>query len=392
MKGLAAAASVSGVVLLPIFFVVLTFGGSGQSRAENDAAAMLVRERETVPFVSTGNAGGFEDAVWTMYVVASEQVRELFPTCHVRPQILAAIAVVESHQGTFGGSSVDPETGDVFPPIIGIPLDGSNGTAVIVDTDLGFLDGDDIYDRAIGPFQFIPSTWAILGQDGNGDGIANPHNMFDAALAAAAHLCSSHAVDFDHYPELLRSALFDYNNSLAYVNQVLAITEQNDNKTPNFEIGDNAPAVGDYALPVPESTVSGERLRAPHHDYPAWDLGIPVGTPLYAVTGGGITKAVADEGRCGGTIVLEGDDGAQYTYCHLSQVLVTPQTRVEPGQFLGYSGGQPGAPGAGNTTGPHLHLSMRLRGVSHCPQTLLISIWQGQPISPDSTPTQGCIL
>jgi len=374
----------------PAILLVFLFGTAGASPTESDAAAMVIRERETVPFASTGAAGGFVDQAWTTYVVGTEQARERFPDCHVRPQILAAIAEIESDQGTYGGSSVDPATGDVYPPIIGIALDGTNGTAEIADTDLGYLDGDNEWDRAVGPFQFIPTSWAIFGGDGNGDGVADPHNMADASVAAASHLCASYAVDFDDRPDLLRAALFDYNNSIVYVEKVLTLTRANDDKTPDFAVGDDAPAVGDYALPIPQNAVPADRWSRPHHDYPAIDLGITTGTPLYAVTGGGITKVANDEGRCGGTVVLEGDDGAQYTYCHLSQLGVAAQTRVEAGQFLGLSGGMPGTPGAGNTTGPHLHLSMRIRGVSHCPQTLLISILQGQPINPESTPTQGC--
>ena len=39
--------------------------------------------------------------------------------------------------------------------------------------------------------QFIPSTWMIYGADGNGDGIKDPFNIFDAALAAANYLCDA---------------------------------------------------------------------------------------------------------------------------------------------------------------------------------------------------------
>ena len=38
----------------------------------------------------------------------------------------------------------------------------------------GRLDGDDTWDRAVGPMQFIPSTWAWSGRDGDGDGVAQP--------------------------------------------------------------------------------------------------------------------------------------------------------------------------------------------------------------------------
>ena len=112
-------------------------------------------------------------------------------------------------------------TGEVTPPIIGIPLNGSRGTAAIGDTDGGRLDGDTVWDRAVGPMQFIPSTWAGSGADGNGDGIKDPNNIFDAALATAAYLCravpgSDLTSDADQ-----RRAAFSYNHSSAYVDKVM---------------------------------------------------------------------------------------------------------------------------------------------------------------------------
>jgi len=58
------------------------------------------------------------------------------------------------------------------------------------DTDGGMLDGDTTWDRAVGPFQFIPSTWARWKADGNADGVADPQNIEDAALAAGRYLCA----------------------------------------------------------------------------------------------------------------------------------------------------------------------------------------------------------
>src|SRR6185295_8356341 len=76
------------------------------------------------------------------------------------------------------------------PGIFGPALDGSHGTTLIKDTDAGQYDGDARFDRAVGPMQFIPSTWAIVGVDADDDGQRNPQDIYDAALASAVYLCS----------------------------------------------------------------------------------------------------------------------------------------------------------------------------------------------------------
>jgi membrane-bound lytic murein transglycosylase B len=69
-------------------------------------------------------------------------------------------------------------------------LDGTAGNKRIDDTDHGQLDGDSTFDRAIGPMQFIPSTWRTYAVDADGSGTADPHDIDDAALAAAHLLCA----------------------------------------------------------------------------------------------------------------------------------------------------------------------------------------------------------
>ncbi len=61
----------------------------------------------------------------------------------------------------------------------------------IPDTDGGELDGDDEWDRAVGPMQFIPTTWEQWARDGNLDGQADVHQYDDAALTAAVYLCAA---------------------------------------------------------------------------------------------------------------------------------------------------------------------------------------------------------
>ena len=76
------------------------------------------------------------------------------------------------------------------PGIYGVALDGTQQVALIKDTDAGQYDADAKYDRAVGPMQFIPSTWSVVGVDADGDAQRNPQDIDDAALATAVYLCS----------------------------------------------------------------------------------------------------------------------------------------------------------------------------------------------------------
>jgi membrane-bound lytic murein transglycosylase B len=148
------------------------------------------------------------------YVKAAGRMAFERPECGLRWTGLAGIGKVESGHGTYGGARLTA-TGQTSQPIVGIPLDGNNGTAVVADTDGGALDGDPTSDRAVGPMQFIPGSWRALGRDGNGDGRADPSNIYDAALAAASLLCRSAGSGLDTDGGLYRAALA-YNNSASY--------------------------------------------------------------------------------------------------------------------------------------------------------------------------------
>lgn len=67
------------------------------------------------------------------------------------------------------------------------------------------------------------STWAKWGADGNGDGVASPNQIDDAALAAARYLCASGTMT---NTAGWRAAVFSYNQSNAYVNEVAAIANR----------------------------------------------------------------------------------------------------------------------------------------------------------------------
>ncbi len=160
--------------------------------------------------------GALPASVFAAYRRAEDRLAREAPGCRLRWQLLAAIGQVESGQARGGRVT---KGGTTVAPILGPRLDGV-AFALIRDTDGGVHDGDTAYDRAVGPMQFIPSTWARWGADGNGDGRTDPNNVFDAALAAGRYLCAG-GRDLSVPAELDR-AILGYNHSTAYLRTVRA--------------------------------------------------------------------------------------------------------------------------------------------------------------------------
>ncbi|WET78596.1 lytic murein transglycosylase [Amycolatopsis sp. QT-25] len=171
------------------------------------------------------------------------------PTCHIDWALIASIGRIESNHAR--GGYVDAK-GNTLEPILGPQLNGAGPFAAIPDSDGGKFDGDAVWDRAVGPTQFIPSTWKGYASDGNGDGESNPNNIFDAALGTGRYLCSG-GLDLSK-PDQLRTAVFRYNHSDTYVNTVLIWAEAYRTgvlPTPDSRVPIGAPNAG--AAPPPAS-------------------------------------------------------------------------------------------------------------------------------------------
>lgn len=175
---------------------------SGRSAKTAGAAAGA----ETVGWVGGGGAIGVH-----FLRAAYERAATAAPAgCHMTPAVLAGIGQVES--GNLAGRTIGDDH-VVRPGVFGPDLTGGP-YANISDSDGGRWDGVAGWDRAVGPMQFIPSTWAGWGSDGDGDGIADPQNVFDSALSAARYLCAggrnlATAAGMD-------AALWSYNRSTEY--------------------------------------------------------------------------------------------------------------------------------------------------------------------------------
>ncbi len=144
---------------------------------------------------------------------------------------------------------------------------------------------------------------------------------------------------------------------------------------------------GSYALPVERHWYDEhpEWFTKPHHDYPAADIPVPTGTPIFAASAG-VVVSTTTSGDCGVGVVINGDDGAQYTYCHglPGSHAVSNGANVSTGQPLMLSAS------TGNSSGPHLHFAIRAGGQARCPQSFLVSIVEAAPLEPSGLPTSGC--
>ncbi|QLQ11928.1 MAG: lytic transglycosylase domain-containing protein [Nocardioidaceae bacterium] len=163
---------------------------SGDETSPGDTADGPIAELADPGWVSrTASATGIPARALAAYAGASLSANRTHTGCSIGWNTLAAIGGVESAHGSLNGAILNDD-GTVGPEIIGVALDG-DGVAKITDTDNGDLDGDTTWDRAVGPMQFLPSTWDAYAVDGNDDGLPDIHNIDDAALSAAGYLCTT---------------------------------------------------------------------------------------------------------------------------------------------------------------------------------------------------------
>jgi len=230
---------------------------------------------------------------------------------------------------------------------------------------------------AAGLIQFMPGTWAAHGIDGDGDGRADVLNPVDNAMSSAKYIASirKQVSHLSGDPTDLVLAAYNagpgnvlkyggvppFKETRNYIARIRAmVTEWGasvstavaacQSTTPT-----NLPA-GAFVHPVqgkaPRTSGFGQRWGRLHAGV---DFGIPVGTPLVAVTAGKVTHRT-NPGGYGTYIELTAADGTSYRYGHMSRYATADGATVQAGQLIGYSGN------TGRSTGPHLHFETRPGG------------------------------
>ena len=94
------------------------------------------------------------------------------------------------------------------------------------------------------------------------------------------------------------------------------------------------------------------------------DMASPAGTPIRAALGGVVIRSEYNRSYGNYTMIDHGN-GLTTAYAHQSQRLVSIGDRIETGQVIGLVGS------TGNSTGPHLHLEVRVNGQLQDPKYYL---------------------
>lgn len=146
---------------------------------------------------------------------------------------------------------------------------------------------------------------------------------------------------------------------------------------------------GGFSLPLDKKWYDEHKdwFTKPHHDYPAADIPVPTGTPVYSMTAGTVIKA-PNEGGYGTGVTIDAGDGITFIYGHGSDGGSIPGAKqgdvVKAGQLIMHSAS------TGQSTGPHLHLEIDIGGGKYCPQTLFVGIVESAIPAVKSLPTSGC--
>lgn len=198
----------------------LATSSAAPSRAPTATAPRRTPQPDSAWLDRIARRTGIGATALSAYASADLRMAAARPGCRLSWATLAGLGYVESRHGTIGGRQLGLDGRPGLAPIFGVPLTGAGPLALVPDTDGGRVDGDARYDRAMGPLQFVPSTWRRWGSDGDGDGRADPHDINDAAWSAARYLCAS-GRRLNSATAWTRAVL-SYNPSSTYLQDVLA--------------------------------------------------------------------------------------------------------------------------------------------------------------------------
>lgn len=223
---------------------------------------------------------------------------------------------------------------------------------------------------ALGPMQFLPSTFEQYGVDGDGDGRRDIWNERDAIYSAANMLTQRYEANLKN-PKRRNNALWwaiwDYNHATWYVEDVLNNAESFAAQEQSTPVANSEGWVSPLAEKAPITSEFGMRnhpvdRQVKQHN--GVDVGIAEGTPVHAAQKGLVTRA-GWAGGYGYMVEIDHGSGVTTRYAHLSEINVQIGQQVEKGEQVAQSGN------TGKSTGAHLHFEVRKHGVPQNPVAYL---------------------
>jgi hypothetical protein len=328
---LACGAAVLSAACLPLAAVVgfAGLGGGTPSPASTGSAAVPARAAQAYQ-AAGGRCPGLD---WTL---------------------LAVIGAVETNHGRHAGADLDPATGEARPWIFGPRLDGTGGTAAIaIDDRAGWWGLTGPWQQAVGPMQFLADTFDAHAVDADQDGVANPHDIDDAAATAAAYICPSAGGNVDGTADIAR--IYNPRDADGYAARLDSEHQLILAAGPAGGPGDVAAMPCPVAGPVTFTNTWGA-ARSGGRSHQGVDMFAAEGTPVVAVADGTVEHY---HNALGGlSYRLTADDGTYYYGTHLSAYENVGAGHVAAGTVIGYVG----RTGNAATTPPHLHWEIHPAG------------------------------
>ncbi len=121
--------------------------------------------------------------------------------------------------------------------------------------------------------------------------------------------------------------------------------------------------VGLFVKPVSGTITSKYGYRSSGF-HTGLDIATSLGTPIHAAAAGTVTYA-GWKGSYGNLVIIDHGNGYQTYYAHCSAIYVSPGQSVTTDTTISAVGS------TGNSTGPHLHLEIRINGSTVNPQNYL---------------------
>ncbi len=130
----------------------------------------------------------------------------------------------------------------------------------------------------------------------------------------------------------------------------------------DWSVGFDWPVTGRISGVFGSQRILNGEPKRPHSGL---DIAVPTGTPIHAPAPGIVRLAATDMYFEGGLVLLDHGHWLESAFLHMSRVDVEPGQRVEKGDIIGAVGA------TGRATGPHLHWSIKWKGMLVDPQLTL---------------------